>query len=94
MSLLHRGRISVKPFAEVPPLAAANLPPILRAQGSVSNVSSRHGAEEGVDLAEGCLVTKTIKYTHQLAHLINAVRNEDPQPIASIKLLDIRSCSC
>lgn len=92
MSLLHQGRITVKPFAKVPPLAVANLPQILPAQGSISNVSSHHGAEleEGVNLAEGCLMTKTIKYTHRLTHLINAVGNEDPEgsdPIASIKFI-------
>ncbi|KAF8809017.1 hypothetical protein BYT27DRAFT_7284830 [Phlegmacium glaucopus] len=85
MSLItRRGRISVKPFASVPSLA--NLPSIQRAQASVSNVSSRCRVE-GVDLSEGCLVTKSIKYTHQLSHWINAAQNNDPEPIAGIKLL-------
>jgi hypothetical protein len=39
--------------------------------------------EDGVDLAEGCIVTKTIKYTHQLAHWINAVHSGDPKDVVS-----------
>jgi hypothetical protein len=86
MSLPSRqGRISVKPFASVPSLA--NLPPIQRPQASVSNVSSRRGVEDGVDLSEGCFATKTLKYTHQLSHWVNAVRNEGPEPIASFNLI-------
>ena len=83
--LSRQGRISVKPFASVPPLG--DLPPIQRAQASVSNVSSHRGVEDGVDLSEGCFVTKTLKYTHQLSHWVNAVRNEDPGPIASFNLI-------
>lgn len=64
-----------------------SLPAIHRPLPSVSNVSSRRGIEDGVDLAEGCLVTKTIKYAHQLTHWINAVQNDDdPELIASIKI--------
>jgi hypothetical protein len=92
MSLLSRhGRLTVKPFAKVPPLDS--LPAIYRALPSVSNVSSRRGIEDSVDLAEGCLVTKTIKYTHQLVHWVSAVRHEDPEPIASIKFILGRACS-
>ena len=75
MSLLTReDRISVKPFARVP--ALLDLPAIQRAPASVSDVSSSRGPAGGVDLSEGCLITKTIKYTHQLAHWVNAVRNK------------------
>ena len=83
MSLLSRqGRISVKPFASVPLLA--DLPPIQRAQASVSNVSSSREVEDGVDLSEGCFATKTLKYTHQLNQWINAVRRDDPEPIEDL----------
>ena len=74
-----------QPFASVPSLA--NLPSIQSPQTSVSNVSSRRGVEEGVDLSEGCFVTKTLKYTHQLNYWINAVQDGDPEPIASIHLI-------
>ena len=65
MSLLTKsGHISVKPFAKVP--ALGDLPEIQPAEGSVSNVSARRGTDGGVDLAEGCIITKSVKYTHQL----------------------------
>src|ERR1700722_5129773 len=75
------GRITVKPFARVP--ALRGLPEIKRAGGSVSSVSSRHGIDGGVDLAEGCLITRSIKYTHRLAHWVNAVRSGDSTGIVS-----------
>lgn len=82
MSLLTQsGHISVKPFAKVP--ALGDLPEIQPAEGSVSNVSPRPGINGGVDLAEGCIITRSIKYTHQLAHWVNAVRNGDPTEIVS-----------
>ena len=74
-----------QPFTSVPSLA--NLPSIQSPQASVSNVSSRRGVEGGVDLSEGCFVTKTLKYTHQLNYWINAVQDGDPEPIASINLI-------
>jgi hypothetical protein len=83
MSLVTRnGRISVKPFTKVPPLV--NLPGILPTHASVSNVSSNSRVQEGgVDLSEGCLVTKSLKYTHQLIHWINAIRTGDPTEVVS-----------
>ena len=41
----------------------------------------------GVYLGEGCVLTHSVKYTHQLAHLVNAVRNpsRDPDDIVSLK---------
>jgi hypothetical protein len=30
-----------------------------------------------VDLKEGCLITNIVKYTHELAHFVNAIR--DPE---------------
>ena|SRR5271170_5047741 len=82
MSLLTpSGQISVKPFANVP--ALGDLPAIRRARGSVSGVSSRRGIDGGVDLAEGCMITKSIKYTHQLAHWVNAIRHGDATEIVS-----------
>jgi hypothetical protein len=72
-------RLTVKQFAAVPGLL--NLPAIQRAPASVSNEPSFRGVDGGVDLSEGCLVTKSIKYTHQLAHWVNAVRNGDPSEV-------------
>jgi len=75
-------RISVKQFATVP--AFAGLPAITRSAPSVSGVSSFQGPEDGgVDLNEGCMVTKVIKYTHQLVQFVNAVRGEDPSIVVS-----------
>jgi hypothetical protein len=85
MSLLTKsGRISVKPFAKVP--ALGDLPEIQPAEGSVSNVSSRHGSDGGVDFAEiarSCVITRSIKYTHQLIHWVDVGRNRDPTEIVS-----------
>ncbi|KAK2464686.1 hypothetical protein APHAL10511_003262 [Amanita phalloides] len=79
MSLLtKKDRISVKPFARIP--ALLDLPPIQRASASVSNVSSFRETGGGVDLSEGCLLTKSVKYTHQLAHWVNAVRDKSADP--------------
>ncbi|KAF5373278.1 hypothetical protein D9615_007399 [Tricholomella constricta] len=86
MSLLtEEGHLSVKPYAFVP--AVLNLPEIKRAQGSVSNVSSRsshRGPGGGVDLTEGCMLTKSVKYTHQLSQFISAIHRGDPQPVEDV----------
>ena|SRR5216684_617460 len=79
--LTKRGHITAKPFAKVP--ALGDLPEIQPARATVSGVSSRCGVEDGVDLAEGCIVTKTIKYTHQLVHWVNTVRSGDPKDVVS-----------
>jgi hypothetical protein len=85
MSKLSKaGRITVKPFAAVPEIPILNFPAIVRGLPSVSNVSAECGiAGNEVSLEEGCLITKTIKYTHQLAHWVNAVRNGDERFIVS-----------
>ena len=65
MSLVTgQGRITVKKFAAVP--ALLDLDEIQRQPASVSQVSSFQGANDNVDLAEGCMLTKSVKYTHQL----------------------------
>ncbi|RDB28945.1 hypothetical protein Hypma_016031 [Hypsizygus marmoreus] len=69
MSLITKqNRVSTKPFATIPSLL--QLPAISRppASASGSDVSSRLGPDEfrDIDLSEGCLVTKTVKYTHRL----------------------------
>ena len=82
MSLVTKdNRISVKQFAAVP--ALVGLPAITRPTPTVSSVSSFQGPEGGVDLNEGCMVTKLVKYTHQLAHFVNAVRAGDPADVVS-----------
>jgi len=43
-----------------------------------------------VNLEEGCLITKSVKYAHQLAHMVNAVRSGDPQPIVSQRFQEIQ----
>lgn len=76
----QQGRFTDKNFAAVPPLLDH---PAIQRSPAVSNISSLRGPDGGVDLAEGCLVTKTVKYTHQLAHWINAVPNGDPTDVVS-----------
>ena len=83
MSLVTaQGRITVKKFAAAP--ALLELDEIQRQPASVSQVSSFRGANDGVDLAEGCMLTKSVKYTHQLVHWVNAVLDEDPSGVVSI----------
>jgi hypothetical protein len=78
MSRVTDNRISVKQFAPVPPLSG--LPAITRASTSTS-ASSYRGP--GIELNEGCMVTKLVSYTNQLAHFINAVRRGDPDEVVS-----------
>ena len=88
MSIITKDhRLSVKPFAAVP--AVLDLPEIQREPASVSNVSSRSSMRGNVDLEEGCLITKSVKYAHQLAHMVNAVGSGDPQPVVSQKFQEI-----
>ena len=89
MSLLtEEHRLSTKQFAAVQ--ALLDLPEIQREPASVSNGSSHLSSMYGsVDLEEGCLITKSVKYAHQLAHMVNAVRSGDPQPVVSQKFQEI-----
>src|SRR5688572_19401664 len=81
MSLLTKDhRLSVKRFAAIP--ALLDLPAIEQPPGSVSDVSSRE-FEGGVDLSEGCLVTKRVGYTHQLIHWVNPIHEGDPCEVVS-----------
>jgi hypothetical protein len=87
MSLITtKNRLTVKTFAFVPSLDDFDLPAIKRAPRSVSSASSRsanRGIGAGVPIKEGCMVTKTAKYTHQLAYFVNPVRKGDPGPVVS-----------
>ena len=82
MLVTPEGRVT---FAAVP--ALLDQPAIPRPSPTVSNASSFHELDGGVDLTEGCLVTKTVKYTHQLTHWVNAVQNGDPTEIVSTQFL-------
>lgn len=80
MSLLTKlQRISVPQFASVQSLGS--LPSIHRASASVSNASTYlRGAQ--LDLrGKGCIVTKSVKCTHQLVHWVNTVCSGDNTPI-------------
>ena len=85
MSLLTNDhRISVKPFAAVPNLLG--LPEIQRRPEAQSPTISSYRwppLRGNVNLEEGCLIAKSTKYTHQLAHMVNAVRSGNPRPIVS-----------
>src|SRR6202042_2939583 len=73
--------ILVKPFTSVP--AVLNLPAIQQVQTSVSNPLSCEEDFGYIDLEEGCLVTKCVKYTHKLVYWIDAVESGDPSIIVS-----------
>ena len=85
-------RIAVKRFAKVPALDKFNLPEILRDDSSsVRDVSSLRGpVNQGVDLTEGCLVTKTVRLSHQLAHWVNTTRERSGNPDAVVR----QACMC
>jgi hypothetical protein len=51
--------------------------PVFRPCAAVSTLA--------VSLEEGCFITKSVKYTHQVAYMVNAVRTRDPGPIVSQK---------
>ena len=87
MSMFTReGRITFKTFASVPTLA--DLPEIQQQLGSVSNVSSLRGPDNyGIDLAEGYVLTNSVKYTHQLVHWVHPVHSGDPREVVSRKLI-------
>ena len=92
MSLATKGdRISVQAFAAAPPLL--ELPAIARSDSSVSNVSSFRGAGGEVDLAEGCFLTKAVKYTHRLTHFINVVPSGDSTPVVSRNMISVNLLS-
>jgi hypothetical protein len=47
--------------------------------------SSYPGPRVGVvDLSEGCMITGVVKYTHELAHFVNAVRDPDRRDLGDI----------
>lgn len=89
MSLLTKEhRLSVKPFAAVP--ALLDLPEIKRG-ASASNVSSCLSSMGGsVDLEEGCLITKSVKYAHRLAYMVNAAHSGDAKPIQDLLEFDLK----
>ena len=92
MSLVTKqNRISAKPFAAVPPLL--NLPAITRVDASVSDGSPFQGAGGGIDLAEGCLLTKSVKYTHQPARMVDAARSGDFATVVSGTIVRVNSLS-
>ena len=82
MSLVTKeNRISVRQFAPVPSLLG--LPALIRPDPAVSSVSSFQGAGPKVDPDEGCLLTKTVKYTHKLTRMVDAARSEDSTSVVS-----------
>jgi hypothetical protein len=67
----------VKRFARLPALPLINLPAAECVPFTYKVPSSPiRGKGAGVDLQEGCFITKSIKYTHQLAHWTNPFRNQ------------------
>lgn len=90
MSLLTRqGRFTVKAFASVP--ALADLPEIQQEPCSASDISSFQSTFGSIiDLNEGCILTKSVKYTHQLIHWVNAAHDGDPIEVVSRKLIHYR----
>lgn len=79
--LMHEGHVTIKGFASVP--ALAGLPKIQQEACSVSRISSFQGDGSNIDLAEGCVLTKSVKYTHQLVHWVDAAHGGDPREVVS-----------
>jgi hypothetical protein len=91
MSIITKeGRLSAEPPEDVPALLdlpeIRHLPETQHTPASASNVLSSRGLRadsSGVNLAEGCFVTKSCKYTHQLTRWIVATRKEDSSVVVS-----------
>ncbi len=87
-------RVSVNRFAKVPALEKFNLPAILRDDSSsVRDASPLEGpvpVNQQMDLTEGCLVTKTVRLSHQLAHWVNTTRERSGNPDAVVR----QACMC
>jgi hypothetical protein len=73
MSLITKqDRISVRQFAAVP--ALVGLPEITRSARFLST---------SIELEEGCMVTKLVKYTHRVVYFVNNARKGDPSDVVS-----------
>jgi hypothetical protein len=82
MSLISpENRLTVKKFTAVP--SVLGLTPIVHKPGSVSSLSSRQAVGGVIDINEGCLLTKSVKYAHQLAHWVNAIQGGDSSAVVS-----------
>lgn len=82
--------LSVEPYVGVP--ALPGLPEIQHETALVSKLTLRFSSIPGnVNLGGGCLIIKSVKYVHQLTHIVNAVRSEDPTAV--LKLLVIARSS-
>jgi hypothetical protein len=79
--IIKKDRISVSPFASIP--ALIGLPEIRRPARPVSIVLSLEGPKPKANLAEGCMVTKLVKYTHKVVFFVNDVCKGDPGDVVS-----------
>ncbi|KAH9975300.1 hypothetical protein BGW80DRAFT_1296329 [Lactifluus volemus] len=74
MSLITKqDRISVRQFAAVPSLVG--LPEITRSARSLST---------SIELEEGCMVTKLVKYTHRVVYFVKNACDGDPGDVENI----------
>jgi len=85
MIITPENRLTVKNFASVP--SVLGLPAIVREPGSVSSSSSCRAVGGVIDIDEGCMLTKSVMYTHQLAHWVNAVRSGDSSAVVSTEFI-------
>jgi hypothetical protein len=93
MSLITKqDRISVRQFAPVP--ALVGLPEITRSAQPLSTSTSLQGPEceleVDLELEEGCMVTKLVKYTHRVVYFIKNTSKGDPVEVVS--RLSARKC--
>ncbi|KIL65240.1 hypothetical protein M378DRAFT_178411 [Amanita muscaria Koide BX008] len=75
-----------KKFASIP--ALIDLPEVKRTPISISGASSHSSARSSeyynIALEEGCMITKSIRYTHQLIHWVNVAPSLDPIPVEAM----------
>lgn len=69
------------------PSVVLGLPAIVREPGSVLSSSFRRAVGDVVDIDEGCVLTKSVKYTHRLVHRVNAVWDGDSSAVVSTKFI-------
>jgi hypothetical protein len=80
------GRLSVPPYATVPELPTYHCQE-LEPRPSRTTQAPPSRFRYGIDLQEGCLITNSVTYMNQMAHIVNAVRRSPERERAVVSRL-------
>ena len=77
-----KGFITTNNFAAFPSMSTLNLETLEINDGSTPKASAASrfalaGTQDILPIVEGCFITKTVKYTHELVNWINAEQSPD-----------------